>query len=556
LFVLRFHDWKGTTRERVLLNLAKSEQERGQVLEQRLEASTMAATMAQEQFDMCLQEAKADAMIARKQYDEQALSQFKLLRCQFGLRKLQLLRRHLVKSTVTHAFHLWCVYAEEVRSDLFCKETQALGMRVEEGHCRLLKVAAMNEWKLLLKAAQIHRSSTYHHKTMHILGAINVRRIFKSLRRQMLSGALTHWLLDGVESGARTQAEIVHRLNAELKRAEREKQEEAEHANECANQTTALQKQLVQTTSQAHLTQQKISNEVTSLRIQVVEVQQELDDVVAQKARLEGRISNEKASESQLREECDRLRGQIQALQREHERIQRTKASDQQTRDECDILKAQLHALQSDYDRLRRSSQGTDPMILQLQTLQKLHDQDRREKQRLRDELQALRTQGGASRASLAHPWQQSNKFSEIDAKIDKYNLEISTLEKSLTDVSGHLERQLDEIREEGAAPTLLKGAKGTMDRGNTLTLRLERLNAEKLEAEAQRDRLRADQKRSMSAGRSRSRSASPTERLRPAPKQQKADKTDTFDLLDVNGDGVIDRTEFMKFMGKHSNVL
>lgn len=202
------------------------------------------------------------------------------------------------------------------------------------------------------------------------------------------------------------------------------------------------------------------------------------------------------------------------------------KKSEVVLREEVASYKHQLEMLQDDYEERHRLSSS-------LGSLQQLQQQDRTEQLRLRGELQGAR-RGVGRRSSLsrsarrrAHssvdsasrPRDGTGSLSAIGDQMGDVTLEIAETEQKLGEVSALLERQLAKIREEGEQPLLLQAAKGTMTEGNELTVRLGQLNARKAKLEAERE---AD-------GRSDSASV---------------DRT-SFDAVDTNGDGVVDRQEY-----------
>ena len=131
----------------------------------------------------------------------------------------------------------------------------------------------------------------------------------------------------------------------------------------------------------------------------------------------------------------------------------------------------------------------------------------------------SARRRAPSSVDSASRPRDGTRSLSAIDDQIGDVTREIAETEQKLSEVSALLERQLAKIREEGEQPLLLQAAKGTMVEGNELTVRLGQLNARKAKLEAERE---AD-------GRSDSASV---------------DRT-SFDAVDTNGDGVVDRQEY-----------
>jgi len=232
------------------------------------------------------------------------------------------------------------------------------------------------------------------------------------------------------------------------------------------------------------------------------DLQLELDTVLSQKGRLEAKMVLEKKSEGVLREEVASYKNQLEILQDDYE---------------------ERHHL-------------TGP------TIESLKKSDRVEQHRLREQVQAVRrgrsslshSDSGKRRApssvhSASRP--RSPALSSVEDEIKQAAREITETEKKLTEVSGLLERQLEKIRNQGEEPILLQAAKGTMAEGNELTVRLGQLNARKVKLEAERELLINTAGSSVSMdGRGDSVSV---------------DRTATFDLIDKDGDGVIDRQEY-----------
>jgi len=399
---------------------------------------------------------------------------------------------------------------------------------------------AWSAWKNIAKTASIHktvmRSEKKYNKTLHALGAMGVRRFFKSLRQQMISEAFGRWvlvLLDDVQSGARTTAELLYVLNSEYRALKSELTDKEEESVEYSAELAKLHSQLIQVNSEnksAFEMKQELENKLNQcenqrvssakkLQRQMQDLQAELDAVLAQKVRLESRMVTEKSSEAMLREECE-------------------------------SYKRQLLMLQGEYDTLIRASQGGNQTV---QSLEQLHEQDRAEKQRLRDELEKSRERLSRSReGSREISREVSREVSDstrtakrrqvqLEESLRQVTDEIEKVENTLASVSEKLEKQLEMIREEGAEPDLLKDAKKTMARGNELTVRLERLNAQKTREEDERNGL-------LGLPLSQSRSPAPLIRSRSnTPKR----RFETFDLIDVNGDGVIDKDEFLAWQAR-----
>jgi len=500
-FLHMFYDWKCLIRERAVLKVASAEQNRATELESHLH-----------------------------DVQEQAKRSIKMTCCQLGIRRLQLFRLHLVKWQVTVSFELWLAVkrtAKERRQ----KQIADSDINKMASVCdRNFKKAAMTAWKLEVSSTHLTRKTQFHKKSMYILGMISTQRILRNHVHGLISWALSQWVLvlvKGLAVGTRSQAEILHQFKAvvehreeELRILQQECSKESSHAEQCEYESESLRQELQRLTTQLEKTEGVYSDKTAHLHGQIQELQFELEGATVQKAHLEARLANERSSEDQKRHESD-------------------------------ALKQQLRTLQDDYEKLRRSSQGGDPLLLQLQ---KQVEQDRREKLRLRQQLNEL--QQDFSPSPFGSTSSQPQRVYILDSEIEKIRREIVELESDLEKVSGALQSQMSEIRDEGAALDLLSGATVTMDRGNTLTAKLEKLAAHLKDLTSERQLLLGQGSPGSvisSASVATKASNAPARQQRPSrtPGSAPASANSAikagllFDQMDRNNDGVIDREEW-----------